>query len=96
MGGVYLAIKPHPIAIEGGANGDGGSGREVVGIEGDADAIVHGEDEGLVALPPVLDHCDVGRSSSRRRQDPTLRLGRHRLKLRSGKIDEIWWKAAEC
>lgn len=68
----------------------------MVGIEGDADAIVHGEDEGLVALPPVLDHRDVGRSSSRCCQNPALRLVRHRRKLRSGKFDEIWWKAAEC
>lgn len=74
--GADLAVEPHAVGGEGGAGGDGGGGGEVVGVEGDADAVVDGEDERLVPLPPVLDHGDVGRRPPRGRQHP-LRPRRH-------------------
>lgn len=70
-----LAVEPHAVGGERGAGGDGGGGGEVVGVEGDADAVVDGEDERLVPLPPVLDDGDVGRGAARGHEHP-LRLGR--------------------
>lgn len=43
------------------------------GIQGHADAVVHGQDEGLVPLPPVLDHRDVRRRQRGQRQYPFAR-----------------------
>lgn len=43
------------------------------GIQGHADAVVHGQDEGLVPLPPVLDHRDVRRRLRGQRQYPFAR-----------------------
>ena len=49
----------------------------MVGVECDADAVVDGEDEGLVALPPVLDNRDVGRRPPRCHEHPLPLRRRH-------------------
>lgn len=41
-------------------------------MEGDADAVVDGEDEGVVALAPVLDDGEVGGRSRRHHHHPIL------------------------
>lgn len=74
---IYLAIQPHPILLEARANSNGSSRREMIRIKRDADAVVDGKDQGLVALSPVLDHRNVGRSPRRSHQNPALRLPRH-------------------
>ncbi len=71
-----LAVEPHPVGGEGRADGDGGGGGEVVGVEGDADAVVDGEDERLVPLPPVLDDGDVGGRSAGGHEHPLPLLRR--------------------
>lgn len=68
----HLSIEPHAIGGEGRGDGDGGGGGEVVGVEGDADAVVDGEDEGVVAFAPVLNEGDVGGRSRRHHQHPIL------------------------
>lgn len=70
--GNLVAVEPHAVVGEGRADGDGGGGAEMVGVEGDADAVVDGQDEGLVPLAPVLDHRDVGGRLRRHHQHPFL------------------------
>lgn len=53
-----------------GADGDGGGGAEMGRIKGDADAVIDGEDQGLVPLPPVLDDGYIGGRLGSHHQDP--------------------------
>lgn len=52
---------------EGGPDGDGGGGAEVVGVESNANAVVDGKNQFFISLPPVLNHRYVGRRLSRQR-----------------------------
>jgi len=71
--GNLFAVEPHAVVGERRADGDGGGGAEVVGVESDADAVVDREDETLVSLAPVLDHGDVGGGLGRHHKHPFLR-----------------------
>lgn len=73
----HLAIEPHAVGREWGADGDSGGGGEMVGVERYADAVVDGEDERLVPLPPVLDHRNVGRRPPRCHEHPLPLRRRH-------------------
>lgn len=72
--------------IKRGADGDGGGGAEVIGIERDADAVVDGQDELFVSLSPVLDDGDVGGRARGHHQHPVLRLGRHVFGAEDGNV----------
>ena len=68
----YFSIEPHAIRIKRRANRDGGGRAQMVRIQRHADAVIDREDEGFVALSPVLDHGNVRRRSSRYHQNPWL------------------------
>ncbi|XXG85816.1 hypothetical protein AAC387_Pa11g0833 [Persea americana] len=55
----YLSIEPHAIIIKLRANDDGGGHAQMVQIERCVDAVIDREDEGFVALSPVLDDSNV-------------------------------------
>ncbi|KAM0968396.1 hypothetical protein ACFX2A_017052 [Malus domestica] len=70
--GNRLAIEPHPILVKGGTDRDSGGGAKVRRIKSQANSVIDRQDELLVPLPPVLDHCDIGGRLSHHHQHPFL------------------------
>ena len=77
----YLAIEPHTILLEAGARSNSGGGAEVTGIKSDTDALIDGQDQCFIPLPPILDHRHVGGCLSSHHQHPILRFTRHLQQL---------------
>lgn len=52
---VVVAVEDEGVLREGLGEGAGGRGGDVVGIKGEADGVVDGDDVSLIKLAPVLD-----------------------------------------